>query len=117
MSKIIGDYLYRVELELGNDIGTDRMTKRQIPTDLRLEQYREGQTDPDLEVLLFQYGRYLLIASSRSGSQPANLQGIWNDRVQPPWNSNYTTNINTQMNYWYRRKYAILLSAMNPCCT
>ncbi|MGG1615234.1 glycoside hydrolase family 95 protein [Paenibacillus sp. NRS-1781] len=95
-----GELFGRVELELGNGIGTDRMTNRQIPTDLRLEKYREDQADPDLEVLLFQYGRYLLIASSRSGSQPANLQGIWNDRVQPPWNSNYTTNINTQMNYW-----------------
>ncbi|MGW9527995.1 glycoside hydrolase family 95 protein [Paenibacillus terrae] len=90
----------RVELELGDEGRTDPSTKRQIPTDLRLEQYREGQADLDLEVTLFQYGRYLLIASSRSGSQPANLQGIWNDHVQPPWNSDYTTNINTQMNYW-----------------
>jgi alpha-L-fucosidase 2 len=56
--------------------------------------------DPNLVALLFQYGRYLLIASSRPGTQPANLQGIWNDLMQPPWSSNYTININTQMNYW-----------------
>jgi alpha-L-fucosidase 2 len=58
------------------------------------------QPDPDLAVLYFQYGRYLLIASSRPGSQPANLQGIWNDQIRPPWSSNWTANINTQMNYW-----------------
>jgi alpha-L-fucosidase 2 len=56
--------------------------------------------DPDLVALYFQYGRYLLIASSRPGSQPANLQGIWNELVRPPWNSNWTTNINIEMNYW-----------------
>ena len=58
------------------------------------------QPDPDLAALYFQYGRYLLIASSRPGSQPANLQGIWNDQVRPPWSSNWTANINTEMNYW-----------------
>lgn len=56
--------------------------------------------DPGLGALLFHYGRYLLIASSRPGTLPANLQGVWNDRMQPPWSSNYTVNINTQMNYW-----------------
>jgi alpha-L-fucosidase 2 len=56
--------------------------------------------DPDLVALYFQYGRYLLIASSRPGTQPANLQGIWNELVRPPWNSNWTTNINIEMNYW-----------------
>jgi alpha-L-fucosidase 2 len=56
--------------------------------------------DPDLVALYFQYGRYLLIASSRPGSQPANLQGIWNELVRPPWNSNWTANINIEMNYW-----------------
>jgi alpha-L-fucosidase 2 len=89
----------RVELELGGETDQKARTE-QTPTDLRLAKYREGQADPDLEALFFQYGRYLLMASSRPGSQPANLQGIWNDRVQPPWNSDYTTNINTQMNYW-----------------
>ena len=65
----------------------------------RLAALADGQ-DPDLAALYFQYGRYLLIASSRPGSQPANLQGIWNEEVRPPWSSNWTTNINTQMNYW-----------------
>ena len=70
-----------------------------LPTDERLRRYRE-RPDPALEALLFQYGRYLLIASSRPGTQPANLQGIWNQEIRPPWSSNYTININTQMNYW-----------------
>ena len=61
---------------------------------------KPGASDPQLVALLFQYGRYLLIASSRPGTQPANLQGIWNDEVRPPWSSNYTININTEMNYW-----------------
>ena len=56
--------------------------------------------DPDLVALYFQYGRYLLIASSRPGTQPANLQGIWNEQIRPPWSSNWTANINVQMNYW-----------------
>jgi alpha-L-fucosidase 2 len=59
-----------------------------------------GKPDPDLVALYFQFGRYLLIASSRPGSQPANLQGIWNELVRPPWNSNWTANINIEMNYW-----------------
>jgi alpha-L-fucosidase 2 len=84
----------RVQLELA------QTETSPLPTDERLRAYREGAADPALEALYFHYGRYLLIASSREGTQPANLQGIWNDRVQPPWNSNYTTNINTQMNYW-----------------
>ncbi|MBD2872517.1 glycoside hydrolase family 95 protein [Paenibacillus arenilitoris] len=84
----------RVDLDLG------RSPNGQRPTDVRLEAYRSGERDPQLEALYFQYGRYLLMACSRPGTQPANLQGIWNDRVQPPWNSDYTTNINTQMNYW-----------------
>ena len=68
-------------------------------TDERLRRFGEGN-DPHLATLLFQYGRYLLIASSREGGQPANLQGIWNDRNDPPWDSKYTVNINTEMNYW-----------------
>ncbi|HIW31209.1 MAG TPA: glycoside hydrolase family 95 protein [Candidatus Paenibacillus intestinavium] len=71
-----------------------------LPTDERLELYKQGEQDLALESLYFHYGRYLLITSSRPGTQPANLQGIWNHRVQSPWNSDYTTNINTQMNYW-----------------
>lgn len=72
----------------------------ELPTDERLTRYREGQADSALEALLFQYGRYLMIAGSRPGTQALNLQGIWNPYLQPPWNSNYTTNINTEMNYW-----------------
>ena len=68
------------------------------PTDQRI--MKLGAADPALVELLFQYGRYLLIASSRPGSQPANLQGIWNDELRAPWSSNYTININTEMNYW-----------------
>ncbi|HKD74136.1 MAG TPA: glycoside hydrolase family 95 protein, partial [Ktedonobacterales bacterium] len=67
-------------------------------TDQRVAKY--GASDPDLVALFFQYGCYLLIASSRPGTQPANLQGIWNDQVRPPWSSNWTLNINTEMNYW-----------------
>lgn len=71
-----------------------------LPTDERLAAYKEGASDPALESLYFQYGRYLLMASSRPGTQPANLQGIWNPHVTPPWHSDYTVNINTEMNYW-----------------
>jgi len=70
-----------------------------LPTDARLKNFGKTQ-DPALLALYFQYGRYLLIASSRPGTQPANLQGIWNDLVRPPWSSNWTANINIQMNYW-----------------
>jgi alpha-L-fucosidase 2 len=83
----------RVELELGPSAAP-----QDLPTDERIATY--GARDPYLVTLLFQYGRYLLIASSRPGTQPANLQGIWNDHVRPPWSSNYTININTEMNYW-----------------
>jgi len=71
-----------------------------LPTDERLVAYTSGAKDPELETLYFQYGRYLLISSSRTKGVPANLQGIWNKELRPPWSSNYTTNINTQMNYW-----------------
>ena len=71
----------------------------QLPTDERLSRF-DGSNDPALASLLFQFGRYLLISSSRPGSQPANLQGIWNKDMNPPWDAKYTTNINTQMNYW-----------------
>ncbi|MCL2194951.1 MAG: glycoside hydrolase family 95 protein [Oscillospiraceae bacterium] len=71
-----------------------------LPTDLRLENHAAHNNDPSLAVLLYNFGRYLAIAGSRPGTQPMNLQGIWNDNPNPPWRSNYTTNINTQMNYW-----------------
>jgi alpha-L-fucosidase 2 len=91
----------RVTLELGtgfprSGIPTD-MAK--LPTDERIRD-PEKTNDPQLAVLYFQFGRYLLICSSRPGTQPANLQGIWNESMNPPWSSKYTININTEMNYW-----------------
>jgi alpha-L-fucosidase 2 len=83
----------RVSLDLG------RTPAAALTTDARIAAFRDGK-DPALAALLFQYGRYLLIGSSREGGQPANLQGIWNDSIKPPWDSKYTCNINTQMNYW-----------------
>jgi alpha-L-fucosidase 2 len=83
----------RVEIDLGVSEISDRTT------DERLMSFKED-VDPNLVSLLYQYGRYLLIASSRTGTQPANLQGIWNDKLAPPWDSKYTININTEMNYW-----------------
>lgn len=71
-----------------------------LPCDIRLKRHSEGIPDPSLCSLLFNYGRYLVISASRKGSQPMNLQGIWNDKTSPPWSSNYTLNINTEMNYW-----------------
>ncbi|MDR6882416.1 glycoside hydrolase family 95 protein [Bacillus sp. 3255] len=71
-----------------------------LPTNIRLERVKQGQEDPKLIALYFHFGRYLLIASSRIGSLPANLQGIWNDEFTPRWDSKYTININTEMNYW-----------------
>jgi alpha-L-fucosidase 2 len=71
-----------------------------VPTDERLAAAGAGAADPGLAALLFAYGRYLLIASSRPGGQPATLQGVWNHDTTPPWNSNWTVNINLQMNYW-----------------
>jgi len=74
--------------------------QNQMPSDARLKRYSKGMVDPKLEAIYFQYGRYLLISSSRPGGPPANLQGIWNNLLRAPWSSNYTININTQMNYW-----------------
>jgi alpha-L-fucosidase 2 len=71
-----------------------------LPTDERLKRVRNGATDTALESLYFQFGRYLLIAASRPGALAANLQGKWNDQLAPPWDSKYTVNINTEMNYW-----------------
>lgn len=81
-------------------LGTENLQKEALPTNERLKSFEQGPTDNGLTELYYQYGRYLLIASSRPGGLPANLQGIWNRHVQPPWGSNYTTNINTEMNYW-----------------
>lgn len=86
-------YFNRVDLDLGV---TDAAGK---PTDERIADFARG-ADPQLVELYFQFGRYLLISSSRPGTQPANLQGIWNKEMQPPWDSKYTLNINAEMNYW-----------------
>lgn len=93
----IADYqslFNRFTLNLGTN-GRDS-----IPTDKRLEKFSESPDDPSLISLYTQFGRYLLISSSRPGTQPANLQGIWNKDLDPSWGSKYTTNINTEMNYW-----------------
>ena len=85
----------RVELDLGGDPESEL-----LPVDKRLQSIREGNNDPALEAMLFQYGRYLLISSSRPGTNPANLQGLWNEHIHAPWNADYHLNINLQMNYW-----------------
>jgi alpha-L-fucosidase 2 len=79
------------------DLGTSEEAKQETTT--RIAHFNEGK-DVSLAVLLFQYGRYLLISSSQPGGQPANLQGIWNDKLLAPWDGKYTININTEMNYW-----------------
>lgn len=89
-------YFDRVSLSLN----PNEASKSNLPTDQRLAEYTKGKSDSALEALYFQFGRYLLISSSRTKDAPANLQGIWNKEVRPPWSSNYTTNINVQMNYW-----------------
>ncbi|MEO0510471.1 MAG: glycoside hydrolase family 95 protein [Verrucomicrobiota bacterium] len=89
-------YYDRLDLDLGRtapDIS-------RLPTDQRLEGYKQGSKDPELERLLFNYGRYLMLSCSRPGSLPANLQGLWNDKNNPKWHSDYHSNINIQMNYW-----------------
>ena len=95
-SEHIADYqnlFSRVHFDLGNSERSFR------PTNERLISFQDDQ-DPSLVALLYNYGRYLLISSSRPGTQPANLQGIWNHRLAPPWDSKYTININAEMNYW-----------------
>lgn len=84
----------RMSLSLGTDETDD------IATDQRIESVKNGKTDLHLEKLLFDYGRYLLISSSRPGTNPANLQGLWNNHIAAPWNADYHVNINLQMNYW-----------------
>ncbi len=87
-------YFNRVSFDL---FGPMRDT---IPTDKRLLDFKESKSDPRLAELLFQYGRYLLISSSRPGTLPANLQGLWTNKIQSPWNGDYHTDVNIQMNYW-----------------
>ncbi|HEY1663585.1 MAG TPA: glycoside hydrolase family 95 protein [Verrucomicrobiae bacterium] len=92
----VADYqelFHRVDLNLGE---SDSM---KLPTGERIKHF-DDDNDPQLAALYFQFARYLLISSSRPGSQPANLQGLWNESMNPPWNSKFTININTEMNYW-----------------
>ncbi|MBR6005355.1 MAG: glycoside hydrolase family 95 protein [Clostridia bacterium] len=88
------DLYGRVELNLGKGSNSE------LPTDTRLKKYKSDKSDLSLITLMFNYGRYLAFSSSRPGTQPSTLQGIWNDKLTPPWHSNYTVNINTEMNYW-----------------
>lgn len=90
-------YFNRVSLDLGSS------EEAQLPTDVRLKNFRTAD-DPHLVTLYYQFGRYLLISSSQPGGQPANLQGVWNHHMSPPWDSKYTININAQMNYWPAEK-------------
>ena len=87
------DYFNRVKFKL------DVTEAIQKTTDVRIAEFAQGK-DPNLAALYFQFGRYLLISCSQPGTQPANLQGIWNERMKPAWDSKYTTNINLEMNYW-----------------
>lgn len=103
--KLIGEhireyqlYFKRTSLEIGKDGDEKEFAK--LPTDKRLEAVKNGADDLGLVSLYFQFGRYLLISSSRPGCMPANLQGIWNKDMSPAWGSKFTININTQMNYW-----------------
>lgn len=84
-----------MKLELNPTVKTSN-----LPTAQRLKNYRNGQPDYYLEKLYYQFGRYLLIASSRPGNMPANLQGIWHNNIDGPWRVDYHNNINIQMNYW-----------------
>ncbi|MBL7187646.1 MAG: glycoside hydrolase family 95 protein [Phycisphaerae bacterium] len=83
------------------DIGSATEEKRKLPTDRRLAAYKSDGSDHGLEEIVFQYARYLMISSSRPGAMPANLQGLWNRSNTPPWRSDYHTDVNIQMNYWF----------------
>ncbi len=84
------------------DLGSTPDSVASLPTEAQLKRYTDlKEVNPDLEELYFQYGRYLLISSSRTSGVPANLQGLWNEYLLPPWSSNYTTNINVEENYWH----------------
>ena len=91
-------YFKRVNFSIKDTIGKNPSAL--LPSDQRLIAYSTGKYDPQIEMLYYQFGRYLLISSSRPGGPPANLQGIWNKELRAPWSSNYTININTEMNYW-----------------
>ncbi len=92
--KDFSSYFNRISFGIGPEIPDT------VPTDRRVEQFKESRSDTHLAELIFQYGRYLLISSSRPGTLPANLQGIWSNKIQTPWNGDYHTDVNIQMNYW-----------------
>ena len=87
----------RLDLDVGQTPGP----ALRLPTNQRLQAYKEKKPDPDLEELIFQYARYLMLSSSRPGTMPANLQGLWNQSNNPPWRCDYHTDVNIQMNYWF----------------
>ena len=98
LARHVADHAPRMA-RVGLDIGKTAQDAK--PTDVRLAEFRQGADDPALLALYFQFGRYLLASSSRPGDLPANLQGIWNEHIAAPWNADYHTNINIQMNYWH----------------
>lgn len=96
----LADY-HRLFNRVSLDLGTTPDSIAALPTDIQLKRYTDlREVNPDLEELYFQYGRYLLISCARTHGVPANLQGLWNEYILPPWSSNYTTNINVEENYW-----------------
>ena len=98
--RLLADHVAKYKAQFDRvSLSLPRSAASQLETDKRVEAFN-GSGDMDLVALMFQYGRYLLISSSQPGGQPANLQGIWNDKVNAPWDSKYTININTEMNYW-----------------
>lgn len=109
----------------GIDVGKTADSLLAVPTDIRLKKYAAGGYDPDLETTMFQFGRYLLVSSSRPGNLPANLQGLWNNSNTPPWASDYHNNINIQMNYWGAESTGLsechvplidfIVAALEPC--
>jgi alpha-L-fucosidase 2 len=98
LARHLADYAPRMA-RVSLDVGTSAQAAK--PTDVRLAEFKAGADDPSLIALYFQFGRYLLASSSRPGDLPANLQGLWNEHIAAPWNADYHTNINIQMNYWH----------------
>lgn len=99
LERHLSDYRERVQ-RVSLDLGASTAEQTAMPMEKRLAAYKENSLDPDLIETVYQYGRYLLIASSRPGTLPANLQGVWNNALKAPWNGDYHININLQMNYW-----------------
>ncbi len=97
-TQLLDDHLRRYQAQY-NRVSLDISSPSSLPTDERLVAFADSN-DPDMVSLMMQYGRYLLISSSQPGGQPANLQGVWNDKLNAPWDSKYTININAEMNYW-----------------